>query len=118
MYELHHTHQLEYTCWLEDVAFLCISAVDTSHMKEVDDMSRGDSDNSQYSLLFGIDRSSSEPVEDTDTTGFVAEFVSTFSLFFPTVMCLYNCLVVLTCLLFSLFCADFLLFYLESEVLQ
>lgn len=31
-------------------------------------------------LFCGTDRSSSEPVEDTDTTGFVAEFVSTPSL--------------------------------------
>lgn len=85
--------------------------------------SRGDSDNLQYwslFLYFGIDRTSSEPVEDTDTTGFLAEFVSTFSLFFPPVLCLYDCLLVLSCPLFSifsLFCADFLLFLLRKQSL-
>lgn len=57
-------------------------------------------------------------MEDTDTTSFVAEFVSTFSLFFPPVACLFNYLIVLTCLSSSLLCADFSLFFLRKQSLK
>lgn len=67
----------------------------------------------EASFPFVTDRTSSEPVEDTDTTSFVTEFVSTFHLFLPPVMSLLS-----TCLLSSLFCADFLLFFLRLQSLK
>lgn len=64
----------------------------------VENLSGGDGNSSQY-CFFGTDRTSAEPVEDTETTGFVAEFVSIlFSfLFLCFCSCVCLCLIVLPC---------------------
>lgn len=82
----------------------------------VENLSVGVSNSSQnWSLFFfGTDRTSAEPVEDTETTAFVAEFVSAFFFFFIPLF-LSMCLSLSYCLaslLYSLFCADLKLFNL------
>lgn len=119
MSKLRHTHIAKYT-WLEDVAFLCIFAVDSlviyrKWMKWVEVAPY--SHNIEASSFSLTDRTSSEPVEDTDTTSFVAEFVSTFLYsFLQSCVCLT--VIVLTCLLSSLLCTDFSLFFLRKQSLK
>lgn len=65
------------------------------------------------SFTFLTERTCSEPVEDTDTTSFVAEFVSIFTLFFPPFVFVYPSL----CLDFTstqYVCDDHLFFKVES----
>lgn len=66
------------------------------------------------SFTFLTERTCSEPVEDTDTTSFVAEFVSIFSLFFLPFVCLFIHLFALTLPLLSVF-VMIAYFFLESS---
>lgn len=80
MFQLRHPHIPVSEGCLEDVAFLCRSWCDSL---EVGEMSGDDDICSQYlAFTFCVtDAISSGPVEDTDTTNFVAQLVSTFYLF-------------------------------------